>query len=249
MSIGLFIDKKFKITYHNGTMEKAVQKAKTENLKEKNSNGKKSGLSSKEKILHCAAKEFLKKGWEKSNIRDIARKAGVTTGSVYFHFENKEALFDDLVKDTYFELLEEQKRMYKNHFAIPLADTAKRRAFRLEKRKDMLEYAYRHFDAMKLLLCAAEGTKYADLSDKMMDTLRKADAYAYDESLYMKKLPRVDLELFIIIDGGFWECLFKIIRQDVPYEQAKRYVLILDDFYEAGWRKIFYEPAESYAPQ
>lgn len=210
-------------------------------------NNKRNGQSSKERILKYAAKEFLKKGWEKSNIRNIAKKAGVTTGAVYFHFKNKEALFDDLVKDTYRELLKKQKLMYKRHFAIPISETEKRRAFRLQERKSMLDYAYSHFDAMKLLLCAAEGTKYADLSDKMMNTLRKADAYAYNESSVMQKLPRIDLPLFIIIDSGFWECLFEIIRQDVPYERAKHYILILDDFYEAGWRKICIEPAE-YTP-
>lgn len=228
-------------------MEKVLKAAKVHSGKN-DGNGHGSGNSSKERILKYAAKEFLKKGWEKSNIRDIAKKAGVTTGSVYFHFKNKAALFDALVKDTYFELLQKQKLMYKRYFAIPFAETEKRRAFRLEERKAMLEYVYRHFDAMRLLLCAAKGTEYEHLFDKMMDTLKKADIYAYSESPVMQRLPYIDVELFITIDKTFWECLFTTIRRNLPYEKARRYVLILDDFYEAGWKKIFLDPAPSYRP-
>ena len=50
--------------------------------------------NSKERILQCAASEFLQKGWAKSSMREVAKLAGVTTGSLYFHFKNKEALFD-----------------------------------------------------------------------------------------------------------------------------------------------------------
>ena len=55
--------------------------------------------NSKERILQCAASEFLKKGWAKSSMREVAKLAGVTIGFLYFYFKNKEALFDALVKD------------------------------------------------------------------------------------------------------------------------------------------------------
>ena len=207
---------------------------------------KKNGSVSKERILKYAAKEFLKKGWEKSNIRDIAKKAGLTTGSVYFHFKNKEALFDALVKDTYFGLLKKQKLMYKKHFAISVLQQKERRALRLAERKSMLEYAYSHFEPMRLLLCAAQGTKYEDLFDKMMETLRKADTYAYTECSAMQNLPYVDIDLFVTIDKTFWECLFETVRRNISYERAQDYVLILDDFYEAGWYKIFFDPDPAY---
>ncbi|UTC76630.1 TetR/AcrR family transcriptional regulator [Treponema sp. OMZ 799] len=225
-------------------MEKDVKSSKKNDLKDKSI---KAPISSKENILKYAAKEFLKKGWEKSNIRDIAKKAGLTTGAVYFHFKNKEALFDALVKDTYFELLKKQKLMYEKHFAIPITEKEKRRVVRLEGRKEMLEYAYRNFEAMKLLLCSGKGTKYEDLFDKMMNAVYEADRKAYEEYGMLQGRTHVDIELFNTIDRSFWECLFRTIKMDTPYEKAQRYVLILDDFYEAGWQKICYDPAESYA--
>ena len=72
--------------------------------------------SSKKLLLECAAEEFLKKGWAKSSMREISKKAGVTTGSLYFHYRNKAALFDALVKDVYDSLLQNHRQMYETFF-------------------------------------------------------------------------------------------------------------------------------------
>ena len=53
--------------------------------------------SVKSKILHAAAKLFLRQGYEKSTIREIAAEAGVNRGSVCFAFKDKEAILCELV--------------------------------------------------------------------------------------------------------------------------------------------------------
>ena len=47
----------------------------------------------KEKIMRAAISKFSIQGFEKSNIGDIARSAGVAKGSMYQYFENKRELF------------------------------------------------------------------------------------------------------------------------------------------------------------
>lgn len=51
-----------------------------------------------EKIMRSAINEFLCSGFEKGNIGDIAKKAGVAKGSMYQYFENKKELFLYCVK-------------------------------------------------------------------------------------------------------------------------------------------------------
>ena len=51
-------------------------------------------------LLRSAKEHFLKHGYEKASLRQICSGAGVTTGALYFSFENKEALFDALVGPT-----------------------------------------------------------------------------------------------------------------------------------------------------
>lgn len=46
-----------------------------------------------EKVVRSAISEFLKHGFEKGNIGDIAKSAGVAKGSMYQYFENKRELF------------------------------------------------------------------------------------------------------------------------------------------------------------
>lgn len=52
----------------------------------------------KEQILECAKEEFLEKGFEKSSLRNIAKKAGVTKGNIYTYFPCKDSLFCELAK-------------------------------------------------------------------------------------------------------------------------------------------------------
>nr|MCR4866696.1 TetR/AcrR family transcriptional regulator [Lachnospiraceae bacterium] len=51
----------------------------------------------KEMLLNAAKKEFLEKGYNKASLRNICAQAGVTTGALYFFFENKAELFAAIV--------------------------------------------------------------------------------------------------------------------------------------------------------
>lgn len=47
----------------------------------------------RQKILNVAIAEFSEHGFSSANINNIAKKAGISVGSVYKYFENKEHLF------------------------------------------------------------------------------------------------------------------------------------------------------------
>ena len=49
-------------------------------------------------ILDAALELFSHRGYGATSMRDIAGKAGVSTGSVYHHFQDKEAIFQALLK-------------------------------------------------------------------------------------------------------------------------------------------------------
>ncbi len=50
-------------------------------------------------ILEGARKVFLEKGFDAASMNDIARVAGVSKGTLYVYFENKERLFLDLIAE------------------------------------------------------------------------------------------------------------------------------------------------------
>jgi AcrR family transcriptional regulator len=51
-------------------------------------------------ILDAALKVFAAKGFAAARMEDIAREAGVTKGTIYLYFENKEAVFKSLVRES-----------------------------------------------------------------------------------------------------------------------------------------------------
>lgn len=55
-------------------------------------------LSTQEKILAAAEKEFLEKGYEKAKISAIAKEAGINHAMVHYYYSTKEDLFDIVFK-------------------------------------------------------------------------------------------------------------------------------------------------------
>ena len=54
---------------------------------------KKLKTSKQRRILKAALKEFAKNGLYQANIADISKRAGISNGSVYVYFKNKNALY------------------------------------------------------------------------------------------------------------------------------------------------------------
>ncbi len=50
-------------------------------------------------ILHIARKLFAEKGFEATSIREIGDAAGILSGSLYYHFDTKEDMLQEIIKD------------------------------------------------------------------------------------------------------------------------------------------------------
>jgi AcrR family transcriptional regulator len=53
-----------------------------------------------EEIVTAALEEFVERGFAATRLEDVARRAGVTKGTLYLYFRNKEALFKAVVRQT-----------------------------------------------------------------------------------------------------------------------------------------------------
>ena len=52
---------------------------------------------SRSQVLEAALSLFSHQGYRATSMRDIAARAGVSTGNVYHHFRDKEAIFQELI--------------------------------------------------------------------------------------------------------------------------------------------------------
>jgi len=55
-------------------------------------------LSAREKILICAEKLFIEKGYSNTSIRDVCKAAGVNIALINYYFTSKERLYKELIK-------------------------------------------------------------------------------------------------------------------------------------------------------
>lgn len=69
----------------------------------------------KQRIIECAKELFIKKGYAATTIEDISEVTGCSKGKIYYHFQNKEAMFLsmlDLLENEWIEICERIKKQY-----------------------------------------------------------------------------------------------------------------------------------------
>ncbi len=54
-------------------------------------------MDMREQILRAGAQTVLEKGFDRTSVREIARRAGVAVGTLYLYFPNKDAILDAFV--------------------------------------------------------------------------------------------------------------------------------------------------------
>jgi AcrR family transcriptional regulator len=66
-------------------------------------------------ILEAAFEEFSRNGYATTTLDQVAERAGVTKGTIYVYFENKEHLFISMVREVTNVTLDVVQEMFKRH--------------------------------------------------------------------------------------------------------------------------------------
>ena len=61
-------------------------------------------------IIEAAMDEFIARGFAATRLDDVARRAGVAKGTIYLHFKDKEAMFEELIRTAIVPLVEPARR-------------------------------------------------------------------------------------------------------------------------------------------
>lgn len=68
-----------------------------------------------QELLAAALRLFAERGYAATRLEDVAALAGVSKGTLYLYFENKESLFKSVVRANMLPLLYEAEAMVENH--------------------------------------------------------------------------------------------------------------------------------------
>lgn len=66
-------------------------------------------VARRQAILEAALTEFAAKGFAATRMEDVAQRAGVAKGTIYLHFEHKEALFEGILRQVIVPIVENVK--------------------------------------------------------------------------------------------------------------------------------------------
>ncbi len=192
-------------------------------------------------LIHAAAREeFLEKGFRSASLRNIVKKAGVTTGAFYGYYSSKEALFEALVGEQYQYFMSCFRKAQEDFAGLPEEEQPENLSdISGACMMEMLRYAYRHLDAFKLILCRSEGTRFSGMVDEMVEIETKG-THDYQEVLNRlgRPSPGIDPRLEHILITGMFNAFFELIIHEMPLEQAEIYLKEMRMFYTAGWMKI-----------
>lgn len=198
------------------------------------------GSETQKKILEVGKREFLKHGFKDASLRKIVEEAGFTKGAFYGYYPDKASLFEALVREAAEGLLGEFKAAQVAHFdLIPDERTVESRELSTEYLRYFVRYVYDRFDEFKLLICHAEGTKYANYIHELveLDVARTEKYYAILRERG-KIMGEVSRELHHMITSAYFTAVFETVVHDMPRERAMAYIEELALFFNSGWEGL-----------
>ena len=197
---------------------------------------KETDQNTRELLIEAAKKEFLEKGYNKASLRTICANAGVTTGALYFFFENKADLYAAIVDPP----LKELKAILIAHFNEDAEEARKLNSFEeadmdhTEISDRIVTHIYNNYDSIMLLLTASENTVYENVVDEFVDMLDKSippmvasmKGYKYDE--YMSHwMSHISLDAFI-----------HVIKHEKDVNKAKKRLSGILNYLVMGWVQL-----------
>ena len=193
-----------------------------------------------DKIKAVAMSIFLQNGFQGTSMQQIAAAVGISAPGIYKHFDSKEALFSALV-DPIIEKIRgillltesEKDEMFQHGQTDEVWD--KDKTF-----SETLDFIYENFDAMKLLICCAEGTKYENIIDRVAD---------YETQIVLRTLPDlreggfsiplIEEETISLMMRNQYRTYVEFIKNDFSREEANIYIKASSAFFTSGWRTLF----------
>lgn len=198
----------------------------------------------KNRILECAKKEFLNKGFEKAQVGEIAKLARVTTGAIYRHFKNKEELFFALIEDVYkytLNVVEDvENRSENTDYKIRLQAAEN---FVIEELFSevmrFVNYMYQHFDEFKLIFECSKGSRVENFIEEIVERYTAKDMKLIYSTTERKQSNDGITEFEVhVITKGYITSLCECVIHNIPYDDVSEYIKSIVVFQYYGWQGL-----------
>lgn len=196
--------------------------------------------ATREKLIECARQEFLEKGYMKASLRGICKKAGVTTGALYFFFQNKEDLLSAVVEEALGGLM----ALVQSHFSREISTTARRAlagdaSEDIQSAKEILHYLYQHYDIVLILLSKSQGSVYETILDQFVDVLEQHYDKLTEQISAAMGVPKPDSYILHWTSHMQIDAFVHLLTHEREEEKALKHIEQIVAYLVAGWVGAF----------
>ena len=200
----------------------------------------------KSKILASAKAEFLEKGFTNASLRTIAANAGLTTGAMYRHFKDKDALFCALVDDAIDETLKIVKTAGVSHHETVEGPIG--RGHEEDEIKFMnyfTNYMFENKDAFVLLLTKAAGSTHENFLEEVSDiyTENVIATVNWMKEKYNVTKPIDDMSLHVFSNTVI-NAYAEVILHNMDMAEAEIFMSNIQEFFHFGFMHLLGLPCD-----
>lgn len=195
----------------------------------------------RKKLLDSAKQEFLEKGYMKASLRTICKNAGVTTGALYFFFQDKEDLLKQLVEEPLQGLvsiikshLSEELNMDDASFASADEDSADIRAA-----SEIVHFMYQNYDIIDILLTKSQGSAYEDIVSRFADWGERHYNTLAEQMAVKLGVPGPDHYMIHWMAHMQVDAFVHLFTHEPDEEKAVRHMEEIVVYLVSGWNGLF----------
>lgn len=196
----------------------------------------------REQIVEVARRTFLKRGYVKTSMRDIAAGVGIGVSNIYNYFKSKDELFRHIVSPLTIEL---ERMMREHHNVNNQGDflcyaTDQSNGMVGDHVREYMILINNHRDELKLLLYQSQGSSLENFIDTYTDECTQLVLAFMNE--FKRKYPEygVTQTPFTYHVHTVWMFSFisEVIKHDLPVDEIRRALEDYIQFEFGGWRTL-----------
>lgn len=197
----------------------------------------------RKRLIDSACAEFVEKGYAKTSLRTVCSNAGVTTGALYFFFDDKADLFRAVVGD----YVESLYSMIDSHFRedLELIDSPDYDGSVDDHSKfaqELIHHIYGKYDIALLLLNKSQGSEYEDLVERLIalieDHCNGLTEAMVKKGFYKKKVNKTMSHLLICM---IFDSFVRLVRHEPEEKKAVAGVKKIFKMTMSNWTEVVFE--------
>ena len=189
------------------------------------------------KIIAAAKAEFMAMGFDKSSMRSIAERCGMTAAGIYRHCVDKADLFDQIVAPA----VDRINAWLDAHVAryVDAVHHEERIQWRDSEIDMMREIIYPNMEEYHLLLAKSRGSKYEhflhDLTEGQQAQLLQYMPMLKAQGYAVRDITPKELHLLL---SAYTTALFEPAIHNYSVEEALRSLTTVEAFFVPGWKQL-----------